>query len=51
MKVKELIEMLKNLNQDDIEVSVLHFGRVVTVEPADEHNEVIIVTDAEENEK
>lgn len=45
MKVKELIEILKNLNQDDEEVAVYHHGRVVTVEPADQYNEVIILTD------
>lgn len=50
MTVKELIEMLKNLNQDDAEVGVMRFGKVLTVEPADQYNEVILVTDAMEDE-
>lgn len=49
MKVKELIEKLKNLNQDECEVGVFHFGMVTDVEPADEHNEVCIRTNGEED--
>lgn len=50
MKVKELIEKLKNLNQDEQEVSVFHFGKVIDVDPADEYNEVIIRTDSEDDQ-
>ena len=48
MTVKELIEKLKSLNQDDAKVGVFHFGMVIDVDPADEHNEVCIRTDSED---
>jgi len=48
MNVKELILKLQSLNQDDKEVGVFHFGKVIDVDAADEYNEVIIRTDSED---